>query len=263
MAKEIPILGQAGDEPPEIADNLAQQTAGTGERPQPDQAGATGASDVSPSETQGADNQQRTKPEDYEKRWKDTQRALSERETSLKQMQAQVELLTKLVGNPAQEKQAQQVSAQMKERIEQLKRESITDPGVLVDYFNEMLQGQHQYIQQLQSQIREEMEAKMLSQSPDYAEMQEAMQALDQEGFADMPLAMKARIAGAMRKHYVAKNGTGTPVLNPPGAVGSRRAATDVRKPTNKREQFASFLKASGAVTSGDEKGIIKFAMGE
>lgn len=249
-------LASQNDEPKALPENQPS-----------DRITASEASEKSPDETNdnGAVENEQDQIGVLEKRFKDTQRAVSERDRKIEALSAQLEMLGKMVSSGGIERETNESKQQYAKRLEEIKQQSIENPGVLADYFGELMQGQHQYFTQELRRQAEAFEAKLIESDPQYAEMRDAIGALDEVGLSELPASAKAKIAGAMKKHFSGKSGDtlDAQIIRPSGSpAGGQRKGSEAKKQPSKREQYKAFLTASGALKDDTPKGIVRFTTG-
>lgn len=223
-------------------------------------AGDSATADANGDATSGADNQ--TQPNQWETRYKDLQRAHSKQIEELKSAKAKLEIVEKL--GLAQQRKSDESQAEYKARIDKLKEDAVTNPGVLVDHINQMMAAQHQFIQQSLANLREEQEQNMLKHSPEWEALQSDIALIDQvPGMQNAPASVKAQIVGLLKSQGGGNGSKPNAAPRPMGSpAGASRIAVQSTTEPSKREVWGAYLRASGALKDNTNPNIIKFSKG-
>jgi hypothetical protein len=247
MQGTVPIAFGSPAAAPEVGvEPVVQQVAEPPVEPQattppeiPGQVGQTESAPVESSVQQPAN--------EYEQRFKDTQRALAQREQEIIRRDAQIELLKSLAAQQPQHREPPPPAF----NVEEFKQKVGLQPDLLVD---QMIERDNYWRDQF---VRQEMrlQEQLAQLNPDYQTLQPALKAIE-----DMPemqhLSPSARME--MVKRIQATTSGPRATMPPTGtAPGQRRVVPPTAQPPTGEQRFAAQLVASGAAKTQTVPGAI------
>ena len=228
------------------------------DEPQPatgQQPPADGAANTSPQAGSSAtdttvadDTSTQTQGENWEQRFKDTQRTLSDRDQTLAVMQAQLDVL-KAVATQRQAEPPQPAFDFEAER-KKVAEEAVTNPAAVLEFNEKVRALQDGYWARQTAELRQQIEELRAQTDPAYAEVKSGLDAI-----ADLPeikaLTPRARVELAKRMKAVY---AGQTRMQPPaGMPAGRRVMPEPPKQPDNVEKFRPWLVASGAIKPGSD----------
>lgn len=229
---------------------VSSQEPGRGDEATPEAGTQSPAADTQPTEAGStlppeADAIAQPEPQEVlDKRLRDTQRALSERERHAIQLEAENRVLREVAQGRGHVEQNQNIEAEMKAMEEEVRN----DPANAVKIFYRTLAQRDQYFHNALEGVRHETARQVVESSAEFAQVRDGIESLqDVQEFKF--LSPKAQVDIVSR---LQKKAGGQRQLQPPGApVGSRKAAAVAPKEQTKEEKYRPFLVASGAISEG------------
>lgn len=189
---------------------------------------------------------------DWERRAKDTQRALSERERALNEARIELEVIKRTMGANSQP------AVDAKAEIEKLEEDVRNDPARAVQYVHQLLAMRDDHYQRELMGLRSEFERRAMERDPEFKAVRESLEKVkDIPAFANLPLEAQIEVAKRMRAQAQPAQ-----QMRPPGGVGGQRQIPP-KKPETAEERFAPFLRASGAIKSNAPRGVVQFQFGQ